>query len=175
MTYQVGNKQSDWALENEEDDYLVLMEEGFDTNGLMKKLCWLDKELIWALGKNSQNLKSNVGELQLKWTPLFKLICNRLIATTHNSHITLDRAILLYAVIEKKRVDAGWNIFNNMIDSVKLSKGFLFPAMVTDLCINAEVEVVKNEKKVKAGFAISTKVSTINRSTTDMFQNFGRT
>lgn len=54
-------------------------------------------------------------------------------------------------MIENMKVDAGWIIFNNMIDFVKTSKGLWFPAMITQLYINASVEVAKNEEKSTQG------------------------
>lgn len=90
------------AAEHEEDDYLVLVEEGLDTNELINKLCQCGKEVNSATWKNNYNLNFNVWALQLKWTPLFKLIYSRLMPTMHTSHATLGRAILLYAMIEKR-------------------------------------------------------------------------
>lgn len=94
------------------------------TSEQVKKLCQSDKEAMWASGKNNQNLNFNVGALQPKWALLFKLVCNILIPTMHSSHITLDRAILLYAMIEMRKVDVGSIIYNNMIGSIKPLKGF---------------------------------------------------
>lgn len=111
------------------------------------------------MGRNKQNLSFNVRELQPRWTPLFKLICNRLIATSHTSYIALDRAILLYAMIERRKVDAPWIIHNNMIDSIKSLKGLWFTVVITQLCINDNVEVTKNKEKIKVGLVISAKAS----------------
>lgn len=99
------------APNHEEDNYSILMDEEVDENELERK-CQGDKEAIQEIGKNNQQLSFNVGALLLSWTPLFKLICSRLIATTHTLHVELDRAILLYTMIEKKKPDAGWIIFN---------------------------------------------------------------
>lgn len=125
----------------------------------MRELCQSNKEVIWAIEMNNQNLNFNDGALQPKWTPLFKRICSRLIPTTHTSQITLDRAILLYAMIEKRKVDAAWIIYN-IIDLVKPSMGLSFPALITKLCINVRIEVTKNEEKLKVGLAIFAKAST---------------
>lgn len=88
-------------------------------------------EVIWAIGIDNQNLNFNVEALIPKWTPLFKLICNKLILTMHTTHITLDKAILIYSMIEKRKVDVGWTIYNNMIDSIKPSKDLWFRAIIT--------------------------------------------
>lgn len=37
------------------------MNEGVDTTELVMKLCQADKEVIWAIGKNNQNLVSMSG------------------------------------------------------------------------------------------------------------------
>lgn len=71
-----------------------------------------------AATKNNQNLSFNVGALLPTCTPLLKLIYSRLIPTTYTSHITLDKVILQYAMIGKRKVDAGWIIYNNIIHSV---------------------------------------------------------
>lgn len=133
-----------------------------DTAEQVKKLCQLNKEVMWASGKNNQNLNFNVGVLQAKWIPLFKLICNILIPTMHSSHITLDRAILLYTMIEMRKVDDGWIIYNNMIDFIKPFERFWFPAVITQLYVNASVGVAKNEEKIKVGLAIFSKTRITN-------------
>lgn len=122
------------------------MEEGLDTNDLVRKLYESHQEVSWATRKNNQNMNFNVGALQPKWTSLFKVVYHRLIPITHTSHITLDSAILPYELIEKKGMNAGWIIFNNMINSVKPLKGLWFPAIITQLCINASVKVARNEE-----------------------------
>lgn len=64
----------------------------------------------------------------------------------------MDRAVQLYAMKQKKKVDAGWIILN-MIDSVKPSKALWFAAIITQLCTNARVEVEKNEERITTGLA----------------------
>lgn len=89
------------------------MEEGLYINELVKKLCQSDKEAIWATGMNKQNLNLNARALQPKWAPLFKLICSRSPRIPPTSLWTGP------LMIEKRKVDVGWIIFNNIIDSVK--------------------------------------------------------
>lgn len=105
LTSETINKLVE-APDHEEENYSVLMEEGVDTKELEKKLCENNKEVICVTRKNNQPLTFNAKALLLRWTPLFKLICNRLIPATHTSHVTLDCAILLFAMVEKMRVDA---------------------------------------------------------------------
>lgn len=69
--------------------------------------------------------------------------------------LPLDRAILLCVMIEKRKVDARWNIYNNIIDLVRPLKGIWFPAIITQLYIQFGVKVEKNEKKIKVGLVIS--------------------
>lgn len=54
----------------------------------------------------------------------------------------------------------GWIICNNIIESVWPSKGLWFPATVTQLSIQSGMEVEKNEVKIKARLAITTRAST---------------
>lgn len=61
-------------------------------------------------------------------------------------------------MIVKRKVDARWIIYNNIIDSVKPSKGRWLPAIITQLCIQS-IGVERNEKKIKVGLAISAKAS----------------
>lgn len=145
---------------NHEDDYFVLMDEIVEIAKLVKKLGQADKEVVWAIGKNNQNLSFNIGPLLPSWTPLFNLVCSKLILTTHTSHVTLDIGILMYAMIEKMKVDARWIIYNNIIDSLRPSKGLWFLTIITQLGIQSKVEVERNEENIKAGLAISTKAST---------------
>lgn len=71
------------APNHEEDDYSVLMDEGVETAKLVKKLCHVDKEVVWAIGNNNLNINFKVGALIPSWTPLFKLISSGLIPSTH--------------------------------------------------------------------------------------------
>lgn len=111
------------VLDHDEDECSILMDEGIHMVQLVRKLCPVDKEVILVTQKNNQNLSFNVWALHPIWTPLSKLIWSRLIFTTHTSHITLDKAILLYVMIGKRKVDTSWIIYNNIIDSVKPFKG----------------------------------------------------
>lgn len=111
------------VLDHDEDECSILMDEGIHMVQLVRKLWPVDKEVILVTQKNNQNLSFNVRALHPIWTPLSKLIWSRLIFTTHTSHITLDKAILLYVMIGKRKVDTSWIIYNNIIDSVKPFKG----------------------------------------------------
>lgn len=51
------------ALDHKEDDYSILMDEGLEATKLVKKLCYVDKEVIWATRKNNQNLSFNASAL----------------------------------------------------------------------------------------------------------------
>lgn len=121
MTSKINNE---WIVAPKHEEYncYVLMDEGVDTNKLERKLCPGDKEVVWATRKNNQQLRFNVGALLPSWTLLFKLRCSSLIPITHKSHVTLNRDILLYAMIEKKKVDARLIIFNNILESVGPNK-----------------------------------------------------
>lgn len=71
----------------------------------------------------------------------------------------MDQAILLYFMVKKKKVDAWWIIFNNILESVGPTKGLWFPAIITKLCIQYGVKVDNNEKRIKARLAITARVS----------------
>lgn len=80
------------------------------------KLCLHDKEVIWIIGKNKQYVNFHARALLPRWIPLFKLICSRLTPRKHKSHLTLYKAVLPYAMIQKKNADAGWATLNDMIN-----------------------------------------------------------
>lgn len=138
------------ALDHKEGEYSVVMDEGVETIELVKKLCQAHKEVIWVISKNNQSLSFNVKELLSSWTLLFKFIYSRLISTTHTSHITLDRAILLYAMIGKRKVDVRWIIYN-IIDSVRSSKRYGFRLSSLSCASNLVWELRKMKKKSKSG------------------------
>lgn len=85
------------------------MEEGVEIDELEEALCSEEKEVVWTTSKHNEQLNFHAGNLKPQWV-LFKLICNRLIPTMHTSHVTLDKVVLLYAMIKKKKVNAGWII-----------------------------------------------------------------
>lgn len=74
------------APDHEEDDHSILMDEGVEIVKLVKKLCHVDKEVVWAIGNNNPNINFKVGALITSWTPLFKLISSGLIPSTHLTH-----------------------------------------------------------------------------------------
>lgn len=135
------------------------------TKELEKDLLQPKKEVTWVTREDNRHLSFNVKALLPCWTPQFKFICNRLITTTHTSHVTMDCVILFYEMIEKK-VDAWWIIYNNII-SVGPTKGLWFPTIITKLSTMLGVPIDKNEEKVKVGLAITTKASrrTTNKRT----------
>lgn len=49
------------ALDHDENEYLVLMDEVVDNIVLVRELCQAGKEVICAPGKNNQNLNFNIG------------------------------------------------------------------------------------------------------------------
>lgn len=94
----------------------------------------------------------------LRWTPPFKLICN-----THSNHAHLlcnVGLILIYAMIEKKKADVEWIIYNNIINLVEPTKGLWFLAIITKLCTQFGVDLEKNKERIKVGLAITAMAST---------------
>lgn len=137
-----------------------MIDKGEEAKQLEKKLCQANKEVIWAIGKNNQCLSFNDGALMPSWKSLFKLVCNRLIPITHTSYVTLDQAILLYAIIEKKKVNTEWIIYNNNIDSIGPNKGLWLATIITKLYAQSGVDNEKNEESINVGLAIIAKAST---------------
>ena len=58
----------------------------------------------------------------------------------HVSHITKDRAILLFAIFTNKSIDVGRVLYHQIMQSVRNpTLGLYFPSLITDLCKQAEV------------------------------------
>lgn len=55
---------------------------------------------------------------------------------------------------KKRKLDARYIIYNNIIDLVGPSKVLWFPAIITKLCTQYGVGNEKNEEKVKVGLPI---------------------
>lgn len=92
---------------------------------------WVGRERVGVGGGEEAEVDITRRRLRplveaMGWEEFSKLIYGKLIPTTHTSHIPLDRAIMLYAIIGKRKVDTQWIIYNNIIDSVKPSKGLKF-------------------------------------------------
>lgn len=51
------------APDNEEGKYFAPMDEGVETLEIVKKLCQVNKEVIWATCKKNLNLSFNVAAL----------------------------------------------------------------------------------------------------------------
>lgn len=91
--------------EYDKGEYSQMMEQGVEAEDLEDVLWQEEKVLVWKTDKDNQQLNFHANNLMPQWMPQFKLICNRLIPTTHTSHVTVERAVLLYAMIKKENVD----------------------------------------------------------------------
>lgn len=62
----------------------------------------------------------------------------------------------------EKKVDVGWIIYtsDNILESVRSSKGIWFLPIITELCTHLGVIVDKNEKKTKVRRAITARALT---------------
>lgn len=119
------------------DDYTRFMDEGLETDQLEEILCQEGKALISNTGKNNQHL--NFHERVL--------IHYKLIPTIHRSHVTVDRANLLHAMITKIKVDASLLIYNlMMLKVVKPSKALWFLALIRKVGTTAGVKIGKDKK-----------------------------
>lgn len=82
------------APDHEEDECSVLVDEGEEPKELEKELRQTNKKMYGQLERTISFSASRLGHY-----------CD-------TSHLMLDRATLLYAMIKKKNVDVEWIIYN---------------------------------------------------------------
>ena len=56
---------------------------------------------------------------------------------THYSDVTVERVVLIYAILMSLSIDVGQVMFNSIIHTVKHKLGLYFPSLITQLCIQA--------------------------------------
>ena len=66
---------------------------------------------------------------------------SRLLPVKHMSEVTVDRAILLYAILNNPILDAG-RVISNKITALaqELGIAIFFPGLITELCANVGVQ-----------------------------------
>ena len=70
--------------------------------------------------------------------------------TSHNYTLSKDRLIILDCILNDEQINIGKIINNEIQDCAKKLEGFLFfPCLITELCMNHEVEISENELNQK--------------------------
>lgn len=64
----------------------------------------------------------------------------------HYSDLTVERDVLLYAIVTGLTIDVGRLIVDSIIHTVRNRLGLFFPSLITRLCAQAGVEVNKDEE-----------------------------
>ncbi|GMN72950.1 hypothetical protein TIFTF001_055299, partial [Ficus carica] len=121
----------------EEDGYQKYLE-NVDTDEVKSAICAFD--IAWKTGRNGIPVKLSSRGLYKYGKAWHQFVCARLMPVWHVSHITKDRAILLFAIFTNKSIDVGRVIYHQIMQSVRNSTfGLYFPSLITDLCKRAEV------------------------------------
>lgn len=87
---------------------------------LESQLCQLQQDVPRKLGMNNQYVNFHASALLSRYVPLLKFVCR---PTSHVSNVTVDRAILLCAIVDIKKIEVGRLIWNLVLEFVKPSKG----------------------------------------------------
>ena len=66
-------------------------------------------------------------------------VCQKMMPATHFSDLTVDKAVLIYAILRGMSIDAGRVIFDSIIHTVRNKLGLYFPSLITQLCLEAGV------------------------------------
>ena len=71
-----------------------------------------------------------------------------MIPAMHYSDVTVEKAILVYAIVIGLSIDVGWVMFNSIIHTVKHKLGLYFPSLITQFCMQADVSF-SNDKEAQ--------------------------
>ncbi|GMN66801.1 hypothetical protein TIFTF001_035868 [Ficus carica] len=92
------------------------------------------------------------------WNHFFK---SRRMPSTHDHTVNKDRAILLFAIVEGRKINVGDVISEQIgVCAGRQSGGLWFPSLITSLCLAQCVEVSSEEKKLKPSGPITMTVIT---------------
>lgn len=97
-------------------------------------LCKKDQIVEWNRDKHDNLLNFCVNALLPKYLLLLKLVCCRLMPSSHISNVTIERAQELMAIAHKKKISLGNCIYDWMQEVFRLSKGLWFPALIIKTC-----------------------------------------
>ncbi|KAI9101414.1 hypothetical protein K1719_023896 [Acacia pycnantha] len=109
------------------------------------RLCVPNTE--WQVTKEgSYNLKCSRFRPEARiW---FHFLCHQLLPTLYTQTISRDRAFLLYCLLEGNQIDVDVLIYEELFAALKSTTGNLwFPALITELCRNAEVIFDTSEER----------------------------
>ncbi|MFQ6648171.1 hypothetical protein Gotur_021200 [Gossypium turneri] len=77
----------------------------------------------------------------------FYFFCYSFMPISHSSTISMERMLLLYAILTEKSINVGKIILKEILDCAKKKVGSVyFPSLITSLCLRARVKTQANLK-----------------------------
>ena len=73
-------------------------------------------------------------------------VCHKMMPANHYSNVTIERAVLVYAILKGMSIDVGRVLFDSIIYTVKNRLVLYFPSLITQLCVEAGVRVGSDEE-----------------------------
>ena len=66
-------------------------------------------------------------------------MCQKMMPANHYTNVTVERAVLVYAILKGMSIDVGRVLFDSIIHTIKNRLGLYFPSLITQLCVEAGV------------------------------------
>ena len=123
-------------------------------NGILRDLTV--KGTTWIKETGEGSLKCSrlaLKPLAMVW---YHFIWTRMLPTTHIETIKKERLVLLYCILEGKKVNKGHLLQREISAFTFKSMGCLFfPSLITELCLRSGVEISSNDEILANTGAIS--------------------
>lgn len=137
------------TLDPEEDEYVKFIEGQIDFGAVINRLCKPGSQWVMSNGKPRHLMKADMTKEATAWT---YFVCANLLPVSHVSSITVERVLLIYAIMEGYTIDIG-KVINSSLKRFGrggTTGGLGHASTVTTLCQNADTPSWTDDLYVRA-------------------------
>ncbi|KAL5579151.1 hypothetical protein UlMin_011593 [Ulmus minor] len=147
VSFSVASINLHFGLPDLEDEYNVMLETSSRAS-LDSCLARLTVEgTTWIKKRGDSVLKCSRPTLQPLAKVWYHIIRTKLLPTTHIETVSKERLVLLDCILEKKGINVGKLIQQEISSCASKHKGCLFfPSLITELCLRTGVEVSSTDE-----------------------------
>lgn len=136
-------------VEDFHDEYAGFISDGPDYEQIIRELC--QPGTTWTVHERG-NMTFPLSNLSLYGKAWYAFICAKLMPCTHVSHVTRERAVLLYSIIKGYKINVGHLILQSVLRASRGSTtgGLPHPSLICVLCAKFGVKWKSDEMIQKA-------------------------
>ena len=142
VSFSAASINMHFGLSDLEDEYSVLLETSSRAS-LDSCLARLTVEgTVWIKEKGESVMKCSRPDLHPLAKVWYHIIRTKLLPTTHVETVNKERLVLLDCILEKKGINVGKLVHQEISACASRQKGCLFfPSLITELCMRTGLEV----------------------------------